>query len=750
MATNEIEIEVTLDAKDAEKGLDRLEKGGEAVGETFNSVGKSVSTLGGEMNEKLGAVGESVGGVTESMMGLSSAVMNSGGSFLALVGPIGAVAVALFEAAQAFNEYSGKTREIEMQTEAYAMASSELVAVIDQLAAGQVNLTKQQVNHLRVITQEAAMAGEMTQQVNQQNKQMFERIRLSDLRIKGLREEIKETREMMRLNIGASTILSTLEAQLNSELARRTQLQAKLAEGEARVTELGLERGQKQKVVEEEVEKTLKTGQIAREEAAKQEAALLEQARIQELQGVKNTLKAQTEIAKIESEKRQREINEIENISQEVRSKAIVAEQHALQAKLKEIRQADAKRRRAEAQKAALMRKAALAKRIAEEKIAQSELARIRRAEIENMRIMGADQLTLLERQQELELELAGNNVRAREAILLEFENRRLTIQQEAERKRQEAARRSADEERQRAEQRQAFILDSMEFDLRMQSEGIDRELALLDLRYEREIRLRGRSEEEITELTRRHSIERAKIIEANASQGLNALMGSLNDMKDGILRNAAEISFDLLTSVKEDRREALRALDEQFKKEEERIKQSSEEASVINQQMTELTANHARERERIRQSEKGAPSRMIGELLTALGKQAAVEALMFTAKGIGASFVDPGAAGGYFAAAATMGVAAAIAGYSGAQLSERGGSSYSAGSISPESPTGSPQSAPAPERERAESNAMVFNINFGNSTIYDTKRAAQDAFAAEIMRTFNRQRRGAPRFAMG
>ena len=396
------------------------------------------------------------------------------------------------------------------------------------------------------------------------------------------------------------------------------------------------------------------------------------------------------------------------------------------------------------------MRKTAIAKRIAQEKIAQSELARIRRAEIENMRIMGADQLTLLERQQELELELAGNNARAREAILLEFENRRLTIQQEAERKREEAARKAADEERQRAEQRQAFILDNMEFDLRMQSEGIEKELALLDLRYQREIALRDRSEEEITELTRRYSIERMKMIEANAQQGVQALMGSLNDMKEGILRNSAEISYDLLTSVKEDRREALRALDEQFKKEEERIKQSSEEASVINQQMTELTANHAREREKIRQSEKGAPSRMIGEMLTALGKQAAVEALMFTAKGTAAAFVDPGAAGGYFAAAATMGAAALIAGYSGAQLSESGGSSYSGGSIAPESPTGSPQSAPAPEREMAESTAMVFNINFGNSTIYDTKRAAQDAMASEILRTLNRSRRGAPRFAMG
>jgi hypothetical protein len=121
----------------------------------------------------------------------------------------------------------------------------------------------------------------------------------------------------------------------------------------------------------------------------------------------------------------------------------------------------------------------------------------------------------------------------------------------------------------------------------------------------------------------------------------------------------------------------------------------------------------------------------------------------MMTAKGIAATFTNPAAAGGYFMAAGIMGAAAATAGYAGTQLGA-GSSSASGGSIAPESPTGSPQSAPAPERERAESTAMVFNINFGNSTIYDTKRAAQDAMASEIMRTINRQRRGAPRFAMG
>jgi hypothetical protein len=377
--------------------------------------------------------------------------------------------------------------------------------------------------------------------------------------------------------------------------------------------------------------------------------------------------------------------------------------------------------------------------------------------EIERYKLNGASRLDILEQQEALELELVGDNERAKEAIRLEFANKRIASEQEAQRKREDQARkeaenakRLADEEMRQAEQRQAFVMESMEFDLRMEEDGIDRELALLDLRYQREIALRDRSEAEITELTRRYNAERTRLIEENANQGYAAVLDSLSDIRDGVLRSAAGISYDLLTSVKADSREAFKALDEQFKKEEERIKQSSEEAALINEQMTELTANYAREREKIRQSEKGAPSRMIGEMLTALGKQAAVEALMFTAKGVAAAFVDPGAASGYFAAAGIMGAAAGAAGYAGVQLSERGGSAYSSGSIGPESPTGSPQSAPAPERERAESSAMVFNINFGNSTIYDTKRAAQDAMASEIMRTINRQRRGAPRFAMG
>ena len=558
MATNEIEIEVTLDAKDAERGLDRLEKGGEAVGETFNSVGASVSALGGEMNEKLGAVGESVGVLTESMVGLSSAVMSSGGSFLGLIGPIGAVAVALSEVISAYEEYSGRAEQVEIRTDAYTASAAELTSIIEELAAAQVSLTLAQVEELRVMSMQAKVPLETAQNIREKNAARVEQIYILDQRINSLRALIKEEERLNKTRTLQASLAGE-QAQLNRLLEKRAKRQAELTRREQEADLLTSESLRKTAKVEKRKEELLKTGEKAQKERAKREAALLEQARIQELQRNKESAQAQTQNAVIESQKRQRELREIEDIGEGVRAQAIMAEQQALIAKLAEIREADAKRRRSEAQRAAVMRKTAIAKRIAQEKIAQSELARIRRAEIENMRIMGADQLTLLERQQELELELAGNNARAREAILLEFENRRLTIQQEAERKREEAARKAADEERQRAEQRQAFILDNMEFDLRMQSEGIEKELALLDLRYQREIALRDRSEEEITELTRRYSIERMKMIEANAQQGVQALMGSLNDMKEGILRNSAEISYDLLTSVKEDRREALR-----------------------------------------------------------------------------------------------------------------------------------------------------------------------------------------------
>ena len=62
-------------------------------------------------------------------------------------------------------------------------------------------------------------------------------------------------------------------------------------------------------------------------------------------------------------------------------------------------------------------------------------------------------------------------------------------------------------------------------------------------------------------------------------------------------------------------------------------------------------------------------------------------------------------------------------------------------------SPTGAPQVAATPQREQADSREMVFNLNFGGAVIYDTKEAAKRAMIGDIVRTYNGNNRGMPRF---
>ncbi len=740
MAENEIEIEVTLDAKGAEQGLDRIKKGGEAVGETFTGVGQSVAAFGGEANQNLGAVGESVGGLTESMMGLKEAASASKGSFLALLGPIGAVAAGVFVLVDAIKDYTGASKEAEIRTDAYKASTAELTTIVEELASQEVRLTDLQVKRLGDLAMAAKIPLEEAQGLRESNATRAEQIFLLDERIKRDRQVIK--------TFGKNVYT---EFQLNHHIERRAKLRAKLEAVESRAFAKSLEASSKLVILEREKLNLEKEGAKFKRETFARESALVDDAQIKILQSQEQTLLTQTRLATTETRKRLKEIELMEDTSGKVKAKLILAEQKALQFKLKSLRDADAKKRAAEQDKIVMQRKLRAAKRLAQERILQSELARIRRAEIENMRIMGADALDVLRQQEALALKLAGDNANARIAIEMEFANRRLTIQQEAEAKRLEDAKEAAERERELEDQRRSFMLESTEFDLNTQSDGIHKELALLDLKYQREMEVRDRSEDEITELTRRHNIERNRMIAENANQGFSALESTLDGMGESLQQSFGRSIFDSFTRVRLESKEAMADLSADFEKEKKRIEESGKGVAFINQQMTELQANYARERASIRKSEEGAGSRMVGELLLALGQQAAVESLMFSAKGTAALFTNPAAATGYFTASAIMGVAAVAAGASGSALSSSGGGGGGGGSIAPDStPTDSPTTAPSPERAQADSQAMVFNINFGNSTIYDTKRAAQDAMADQILRTINRQRRGAPRFAMG
>lgn len=129
------------------------------------------------------------------------------------------------------------------------------------------------------------------------------------------------------------------------------------------------------------------------------------------------------------------------------------------------------------------------------------------------------------------------------------------------------------------------------------------------------------------------------------------------------------------------------------------------------------------------------------GEVLKGLAIESGVRALMETAKGFAMLFINPADSAAAFKSAGLYAAAAGAARAGAGALGVGGGG----GGGTTASPSGAPQVASTPERESAQSEAMVFNINFGGAVIYDTRRAAEVALADRITRLQNAGRRGAP-----
>ena len=135
--------------------------------------------------------------------------------------------------------------------------------------------------------------------------------------------------------------------------------------------------------------------------------------------------------------------------------------------------------------------------------------------------------------------------------------------------------------------------------------------------------------------------------------------------------------------------------------------------------------------------------SQGVADALNALASEAAVNALIETAKGVASAFTNPAESATHFTAAGQFAVAATAARGASALLGGGGGGGVTSGASA--SPSGAPQTASAPIREEAREAQITYNINFGGSVIYDSKRAAEQALADRITTIQNTRRRGAP-----
>jgi hypothetical protein len=131
-----------------------------------------------------------------------------------------------------------------------------------------------------------------------------------------------------------------------------------------------------------------------------------------------------------------------------------------------------------------------------------------------------------------------------------------------------------------------------------------------------------------------------------------------------------------------------------------------------------------------------------IKSTLEGLAQEAIARSIFATAMGFSALALGPVggvSASQYFQSAALFAGVGAIAGVSSKAMGGGGGG----GSSASVSPIGSAQTQAPSRPEASKAEPMVFNINFGGSVIYDTKAAAERAFADRIVRQINNSNRG-------
>lgn len=756
MAQNSIDIEVNLTGtQKVEKDLAKVEQAGEAVGETFNSMTQAVKATGGQFSEEIGAIGESASNLGSSFVSLGKSV---GGSFTAMLGPLGAVVVGIIELTRANQEYEASTTGATIKAEAYKASVAEMTSLVEGLADAEVRLSYVQLKRLSQLALASQQPLEEAQLIRESNEELVKKIDVIDKYVRRMesleRVQARGNKLQKQDAIALSTYLERFPQFIQAErsrtvlLAKRNNLQAELNLREEKALILQSEASDRRRELEQERQRLEKTSPKFQRELRAKEDEILKQSMLARREAQKDALDTQQMAAIFAAEKRIKDLKAIEDISEKLRAEAIEAERVKLNAQLLDLEKSHQEKIQLERRKAAQERRARLQREEAMRRQALMEAYQLRLLEIEQLKINGAKAEEILELRLDAELKLVEDSATKRQMVNLRYENERLRLQKEADAK--------AEAERQRLEDhRRSFLLESQAFDIEMMEDGQDKELNLLELKYQRQRDMKERSEEELTELSRRYNIERAAIVEKYENQAMKAVLDSFMVLGEQLRNQTGSLIFKQLTD--ESSEESRRQLEQTYREDVQRAKESAAEvegsykervAAVdkANKEINDLTKTYQDERQKISEQEKSELPNAIGEVLLALGEQAAVESLMYAAKAVAAGFAGASSlAAGYGKASLIMAGAAATAGAFGKGLTSSGGGGGGGGGGAV-SPLGTPQIAPEPEREQAESSQMTFNINFGGAVIYDTKQAAELALADRITTLQNTNRRGAPR----
>jgi hypothetical protein len=702
MAENTIEIEVELVGQDETlKGLDKVKQGAEGIGESFKGVGDLVGKTNEQLGEGLSSVSDAVGesiGAFEGMAGAIKDVAVGGAGITALIGPIGALIGALALGYEAFMKLSGLEEELANRQEAMAAAAADLESKLEALAEGGVVLAGNELEKLMNTVLDSQVAKEQLQKrIEKLNKIYFKHRDLVAEVTRLKKEEEKASENQAHAYAGLNKAHNALEsAKLREEEAsKKLRLEMeKLAQVQEQVSLQLAEAAKLEKAAEENTYDNVKAKAL--EYAERKKALDIMQAemgvrdeeivQLQKLQAVVERRAVQRRIDQADDatdlkalkEIRDQLKRQVEAIEDETKAKH---ESHQMDEVIRKSREKRITQMKAE-------RAQRLAQAKAEEALAQQRLAQesqLRQLQIQYTLEGDAQLLALARERYDTGLQLAKDDATKRAIVETQYD---LEVRKIREAQVNQAL---ADQDARLAKEKEAaqalrdFRFETAEFNASMIRDEGERELALLQVKYDKELALAQDNQMKRTELQRRYGLERARLEQQSAAKMQEVAEKLIDDYGKGFA-------------------------------------QASVGALMFGENFEES----------------------IAKVTKSLAMEAGVQALMELAKGTAALLLRPEAAAVHFKSAALFGSAALLAKGASSALGGGGG-----GATGTASPSGSALSAPAPQRQSAEQESMVFNINFGGAVIYDTRRAAEEALADRVATVFNRPRRGAVRPVM-
>jgi hypothetical protein len=709
MADNKVVIDVEVQGvQDAQKDLQKVEaSAGEighsvkGVGESFKGVGAIVSAQGGVMGEAFNSLGESVGGLVDGF-GAMSEVMTTGGksgmvAFMGMLGPISAIAGALALAIEAFRQFSGAAKEAEQIEAAVTAAASDLTSKMEELADKGIKPTNDELRKLIGLNSDARLKLEI---LNEKNAGLT----------KVYTEQIQAQRDLIKTQEYYKNLSDEEKARLGDLIA------AKL-----RVVNADKEVAKAQEELTKGYENALPAIQKAQE--YQRNLAMTEQE-------ATDALKAQLEIRKqyddlvLNTSKQSALDKSIAQKQAELDIERKLAEQHGKTSKeiqaLTKVIEDENKARSAgdllqlkeiKNQQEIEQIKKAEADRLKSEQKARSDAFKARQMQV----IAEQSQINALEIQltksglDEQRL-LAENNYKTAQQLNKNNKNQLLI----AEKQYQLAIKDIND---QQLAQEQAKVAEQE----RINQEAISQRNAYSESVYQSMVAY-GAKEQEL----------RDKIAILDIEAGKDEYQKQLD-----LLAKNQEIE---LRSVENNE---LAKAEIQKRYANERVKVESYAASQMGEMAMATTQAFAAS---VAGAIMGAQSMQeaIKSTLEGLAQEAITRSIFATAMGFSALALGPiggVSASQYFKSAALFAGVGAVAGISSKAMG--GGGSGGGGSASSVSPTGLAQTQAPSRPEASKTEPMIFNINLGGSVIYDTKAAAERAFADKIVRTINNGGRG-------